>query len=287
MKQAILIIAHKDLFSLQRIISHFDGNFDFYIHIDKKCKEKHPQFQSIGKVVTISKHRVEWGSEGQLWAIYDLLAIASTSNSYSYYHIITGSDYPIRSCDKFLQFFSEDKQTNYIEYHPMPRDTWGKEGGLDRLRYYWIGNQWMDIRTHGNLTKFLVKVQRKTGIHRDLTCFGNLYCGGAYCSLSRQGVATILNFPRKQLHQRTRFTHACEEIILQTLLLNSKDTICENNSLRYILWEGNAASPKTLTEEDFTSIKDSDAFFARKIDPIASQNLISLIDTEFLNHVCI
>ena len=39
-----------------------------------------------------------------------------------------------------------------------------------------------------------------------------------------------------------------------------------NNIYRYFDWGDNGKSPKILTKSDFPLIKDSDAWFARKVD---------------------
>ena len=283
MKQAILITAYKDLDFLPKIVNAFDEDFDFYIHVDKKCKEPYPHFTHKGKVVIVSNYRIEWGSWKYIWSIYDLLALAHSSGNYSYFHLISGNDYPIKSTEQFKQFFSPQNDQNYIEYHHLPRPSWVGEGGIERIRYYWIGNQWHDIRHHGTLTRWLVKVQRKLKVRRKWAKDNNLYGGGVFFSISNTGAESILSVPTRKIHHLTRFTHAPEEITTQTILLNTPGLNCINDSLRLILWEGDAASPKTLTEQDFETIRASNAFFARKMDPVISQKLLSMIDNELLN----
>ena len=281
MKQAILIVAHKDLFFIQRIIDHFDGDFDFYLHIDKNCHEEIPQYYTVGELHIIRNYHVRWGSWKIMWAIYDLLSLASKHGPYSFFHLITGNCYPVQSLERFKTFFSEQNTNCYIEYHPMPRQGWGAEGGLERIRYYWIGNQHRDIRNHFKLTNLLLKIQRKTGVHRKISVWGNLYCGGWQSSLSSQGVSAILAMPHSVLHRRTRYTHACEEIVPQTILLNNPNVKCINNPMHLSIFEGNAASPKTLTEADLPVITGGDFFFVRKVDPNASSTLLSIIDASF------
>ena len=283
MRQAILITTHKDLDFLQRIIDHFDADFDFFVHVDKKCKEHVPMYHAKGDVITIKTHHIEWGSDRLLYAIYDLLRLSTTHGNYCYYHLITGSDYPIKTAQEFKDFFTEQNNNNFIEYHSIPREGWGVEGGVERLRYYWIGNQYKDIRFHGELTRLLLKIQRKIGMHRPSNLLGDLYCGGIHCSLNDDGVKTLMNIDSKLLRKVTHFTHACEEIIPHTILLNSPNVKCVNNPLHLTLWQGNAASPKTLSDDDFETIRTSDAFFARKFDRIVSASLLDKIDQELLN----
>lgn len=282
MKQAILITAYKDLPFLQRIVSCFNEDFDFFIHIDRKCREAIPVF-SCNHVRVFRKYSIEWGSERHLWAMFDLLEQAHNEGKYSYYHIITGSDYPIKPLSEFKSFFSEDNGKCYIEYHALPRESWGKEGGFERVRYYWIGNQWFDLRRSGKATRWLLKLQRKLGFSRDLSTFGQWYGGGGYCSLSEKGVDCICSFGKKRLHKLSQYTHCAEEIFFQTILLNSLDQcqVCED-SLHLSLWEKDAASPKVMDERDYETIAKSNCFFARKFDVRYSSLLLRRIDDEIL-----
>ena len=61
MKQAILVTAYKNLQSLERLVLCFDNEFDFYIHIDKKCKERIPVFNRDG-IYVVKRYRIQWGS---------------------------------------------------------------------------------------------------------------------------------------------------------------------------------------------------------------------------------
>ena len=282
MKQAILITAYKDLSFLQRIVSCFDEDFDFYIHIDKKCKEPNPVFE-CGHVIVLKKYRIEWGSERHLWAMFDLLEMACKKGGYSYYHIITGSDYPIKALSEFKSFFSGENRKSYIEYHLLPRESWGTEGGLERIKYFWVGNQWFDSRRSGGAMRWFLKLQRKLGFRRSLSAFDRWYGGGGYCSLSSEGADCIFSYGRRRLHRRSLFTHCTEEIFFQTILLNvlGEGRVC-NDALHLSIWEGDAASPKVLDESDFEAIEKSNCFFARKVNLEHSLPLLQRIDNEIL-----
>ena len=64
MKQAILVTAYKSFGHLERIIRHFDDDFVFYIHIDKKSPlPKSVQDKLLGdeRVLFLSrKYKVNW-----------------------------------------------------------------------------------------------------------------------------------------------------------------------------------------------------------------------------------
>lgn len=278
MKQAILITAYTQLEFLKEIIGFFDGDFDFYIHIDKKTKKGDLSFLDLPNVRVYSKYRIQWGSERHLRAMVFLMQEAEKNGSYSYYHLITGSDYPIKLLAEFKRFFCEDNKNNYLEFFELPRPSWVMEGGLERVKYYWIGNTWFDIRgkVSGCASK-LLKLQRKLGVKRKfIKLFPKLYGGGGYCSLTSDAVSYLVKTIKdKHLLNYMRHTHCAEELFLHTILLNAEPKFpVVNDSMRYSKWEGDARSPKTLDESDYDEMMASGCFFARKFEMKESNLLL-------------
>ena len=268
MKQAILITAYTQLEFLDEIIRFFDEDFDFYIHIDKKTKTGDLSFLDKPNVKVYSKYRVQWGSEKHLRAIVLLMEEAWKNGGYSYFHLITGSDYPIKPLAEFKSFFGDGNKNNYIEWYELPRASWVMEGGIERVKYYWIGNTRFDIRGKvGKYTYKLLKYQRKLGVERRFVrMYPKLYGGGGYWSMTFEAVDYLLEtIDGKSLLKHMRHTHCSEEVFLHTLLLNAPLRFpVVNDSLRYSKWEGNARSPKVLDESDFGEAMASGCFFARK-----------------------
>ncbi len=283
MKQAILITAYTQLEFLKEIIGFFDDDFDFYIHIDKKTLKGDLSFLDLPNVKVFSEFRIQWGSAEHLRAIVFLLEEAWKTGGYSYYHLITGSDYPIKPLAEFKSFFGEGNKNNYMEWYELPRATWVMEGGLERVKYYWIGNSRFDIR--GNVGKYvykLVKLQRKLGVERKFVrLFSKLYGGGGYWSLTSDAVGYIVKtINDDKLLKYMKHTHCAEEVFLHTLLLNAEQKFpVVNDSIRYSKWVGNARSPKVLDESDFEEVMASGCFFARKFDLSVSVGLIEKIKT--------
>ena len=285
MKQAILITAYKDLQSLQRLVSCFDNDFEFYIHIDKNCKEDIPCFN--GKNVhIIRRYHIQWGSERHLWAMIELFKKACQDGPYAYYHTITASDYPIRPVRDFKSFFTETNDKIYLDFHQLPWEKWTAEGGWERVKYYWVGNQWLDSRLKKMFfMKKLLKIQRKTRFSRDLTHYSQWYGGLSYFSIPHDAAMVVASLSWKEIKKTTRFTHAAEEIYLQTVLVNrffSERLV--NNPLRYTVWCDSSCSPKVLMDGDYEKMIGSGAFFARKMDKVASGQLMEKIDKDCQFH---
>jgi hypothetical protein len=129
MKQALLITAYKDLPFLSLLLDYFDEDFDFYIHIDRKCKENDTFLKKDPRVHIYKKYQIEWGGSNHIFAIVLLIQEACKTQKYGYFHLITGSDLPVKPLSVFKQFFEEHRQDNFIEYFKLPQLNWGYDGG--------------------------------------------------------------------------------------------------------------------------------------------------------------
>ena len=109
--------------------------FDVYIHIDKKASYDETiieQIKDLGCII-IQEYSINWGAFNHLKAIISLLRIAS-EKEYSYYHIISGEDYPVKPFSFFLDFFSNNDRI-YISINRAKDTIWE-----ERYRYYYIYN---------------------------------------------------------------------------------------------------------------------------------------------------
>ena len=106
-------MAHNNFYILERLVKLIDDKRnDIYIHIDKKagyfdynyfsnlCKES--------KVIYIKRKRIYWGGYSQIQCELDLLK-AATKNKYTYYHLLSGVDLPIKNQDYIHEFFEINK----------------------------------------------------------------------------------------------------------------------------------------------------------------------------------
>jgi hypothetical protein len=277
MKQAILITAYKDLDFITKVISFFDDDFTFFIHIDKKCKEDFSVFEKYKNVFLYNKYRIEWGGSNHLMAILLLIQEAHKIQTFDYYHLITGSDYPVKPLSEFKAFFEAHKNENFMEYFQLPRKSWGEDGGLRRIQYFWFGLNSVDVRgKFWELIRTSLRIQKKLKLKRKFGFFdGRLWAGGTYWSLSKNAIDVFISFidNNPAYIPRFRCTSIAEEIFMQTVLLNSGVSV-NNNYLRYIDWGEDGANPVTLTEKDFDKIMSSDCFFARKFDTKISGELL-------------
>ena len=107
MKKAVLIIAHKNIVQLKRLVSKFDlEDYDIFIHVDKKWKSFNDDRSAIRQD---NVHFTSRRYEGALfsWVLVqitlELIHCAidyskKKGKKYSYFLLLSGQDYPIKNC---------------------------------------------------------------------------------------------------------------------------------------------------------------------------------------------
>ncbi|MBR4590479.1 MAG: hypothetical protein IKO36_07475 [Bacteroidaceae bacterium] len=282
MKHAILILAHKNLDQLCRLIDYFHEDCDVFIHIDRSFNISEEQYKSITSrsnvIMVYRTYDVRWGGYNILRAELLLLNSAKNNSNASYFHLLSGEDFPIKPLSYFLNYFSGNNLYNYILVRPIRYTE-----AYERFRTY-SAYDFFDFKTRRG--EFIInkinKIQRRINLIRNTASIPNdVYIGSQWFSITRKGVDTILNYTNNKpsFFKRLRFTFACDEVYIQTILHNLllKECVC-NNNLRLILWENDGDySPEYLTEKKFVALAINDGLFARKFDfkkdPVLFKNI--------------
>ncbi|NHE55605.1 beta-1,6-N-acetylglucosaminyltransferase [Cyclobacterium plantarum] len=289
MKHAILFLAYKNIDHLVEYMNLLDDDFLFYIHLDKKSKVKNDAVEKLQRqknVVTISReYGVNWGGLNLLKALLLLAKEALKNKEIGYLHSMSGQDFPIKSSKEIKLFFEKHKGKQFIEHFPLPTFRWA-EGGFNRLNYYNFYDVFNQKNKAGALfISALLKFQKIAGIKRKpIESFSDLYGGSVWWSLSSSCVSYVIDVLDKEpkIMQRMKHTHCPEEIVFQTILMNSPfKPLVFGNSLTMVLWEyRNGNSPAILDKSDFPKVLKSDKLFARKFEYPVSKELIQLIKKE-------
>lgn len=280
MKHALLITAYKDLEQLLDLASCFDSRFGLFIHIDKKSKvspELKTKLAQLEQVKLISQqYKVNWGGRNHLKSILWLCKKALADKDYTYFHMITAQDMPIKSNDFFMDHFAQLGGKSYLEHFTMPASCWNN-GGVDRVAYYNLYDL-LNAKTSMHWIQKLIAIQKKLGIKRKYSKkLPKLYGGSTYWSLHRSAVKQVIDFKNSSpgLLKRLKHSFCSEEFYFQTILMNSpeaKNMIQDNK--RFIVWEQRHGSiPAVLDDSDLIAITASNALFARKFDYTISASL--------------
>ena len=290
MKHAILILAHKNISQLCRLIEYFKWNCDVFIHIDKKTvvtPEDERKLQYYKQVKLISrKYTVNWGGTSVLDSEMHLLHMAKQHSDASYFHLISGQDYPVRPLNYFLKFFKKNAGKEFIQYVHLPHPKW--EGNTFRRLQYFYPYDYANNKTNPRQwVREQVKNQHKKGLKRPIPDeFDHLYGSSQWFSITRKAAESLLQYTEysPKLYQRMRMTFAPEECYVATVIINLmgvKNIIPWN--YRFIRWQyENGNRPANLGCEHFHYLLEHEYFFARKIDLPCSIKLLEKIDLYLL-----
>ena len=290
MKQGILITAYKQISHLKKMLDSFNDDFYFYIHLDKKSqvpKNEIRMIQNSKNVVCVSRQfQVNWGGINHLKAILLLSKEAVKNEGLEYFHLITGQDFPIKSCNGIKSLLVKNRGREYIENFEMPvkvRD-WGRDGGMDRICYFNFYDLFKAKTIGGKIAIYgLLKAQKilkiKRSTHQNLP---KLFGGGTYWTLSYPCLKYVIDYTEEYpaFLKRFNWSFCGEQIYFQTIIMNSvfKANVV-NNNLRYIEWKKrNGSKPANLDETDYDNIIKSDAIFARKFEYPFSNKLLNKME---------
>lgn len=290
MKHSVLILAHKNVEQLCRLVEYFEHDCDVYIHIDKKQaigNEDERRLLAYPQVKLVSReYDVNWGGTSVLESEMHLLRMAVKMGAADYYHLISGQDYPTRPLECFLRFFEERPGKEFISYLHLPHPRW-ENNTFRRLQYFYPYDY---AASHDNPRKWVweqVKEQRDKGAKRPIPdAFDHLYGGSQWFSITRKAAETLLDYTdhHPQLYGQMWMTFAPEECYVATVLVNlmGKENI-ESWNHRFIHWKyENGNRPANLGCEHFHYLLENECLFARKFELPVSTPLLDRIDKYLL-----
>ena len=153
MKIAVLIQCHKNAEQVNMLISALDHDcIDVYVHVDRKSNIVN-DINSSNKIFILPEEKrisVEWAKFSQVEASLNLLLYALSHDSYDYYWLISGQDFPLVSADRIVDFFSLNPDCNFVDITTSLNSGLGKSNNLDKRNaiYYpeWILNKGIVFR---------------------------------------------------------------------------------------------------------------------------------------------
>lgn len=290
MRHAIVILAHKNLSHVLRLVRYFEQDCNVLVHIDKKVKVDDDfleELNSLPQVTFVSQQfDVNWGGSSILECELWLLRQALYKTDSEYFHIISGQDYPVRPIDFFLNFFDSNKGVNFMQFVHLPHKGWDN-CTFRRFQYFYPYDYASDKVNPRRWVLEQVKKQQEKGQKRSIPDeFDHLYGGSQWISITRESVRVLLNYTdeKPSLYNRMWMTFAPEESYITTVLVNSIDKEkIKNSNHRYIRWKNeNGNRPANLGVEHFFYLLESEYLFARKIEYPISEQLLDIIDEYLL-----
>lgn len=273
LKHAFLIMAHDNLQVLNILLKMLDDERnDIYIHLDKKSKLNYTDLYSPLKAKIFHLHQrtnIVWGDLSQIILELTLFKYAFNQGPYLYYHLLSGSDLPIKSQDYIHNFFNKHNNKEFIGFAQGPTN----EADCKRkaLKYHFF-TKWN--RTQKPIKKLIKKILKAPLenivnylIKRDTNI--PLKKGTNWISITHNCCSYILS-QEKYIKKRYKYTLCADEIFIQSLIYNSPFySECYSTSDEYtgcqreIDW--NRGNPYEWKEDDLNELLKSNKLFARKI----------------------
>lgn len=277
MKHAYLIIAHNEFQQLQRLVEALDDSRnDIFIHIDKKVKNIPPINVRKSKLMILNNRiDIRWGHTSQIKAEYLLLKSAFYYKSYDYYHIISGTHYPLVNIDKIDRFFQSCNGASVV----IPMET-TREEDIFRVGFRHLFMK--SLTYHKGITNKIFHLlwrialypQKKLGISRDISFIGPKLSN--WCSLSREAVKEALK-KEEFLLKKFRASFCSDEYLVGAILKGTLLPVKFNDKLLFLRFSHGNAS--VLTEHDYAAMMASGCIFGRKFTE-ANTHIIERIRNE-------
>lgn len=276
MRLAHLILVHNYPVQLERLLKRLIySNSDVYIHLDKKADLSQFEYlKSLPNVYFINNRiSVGWGNYSMVEAtLISMQEILDTQNIYSHINLLSGQDYPLKPISEIEQFFFSNSDKSYIQSLSI-YDEW-KES-KDRLIKYNLGS--LAIPFKYRIQEIINRILPDRKIPENMEPYGS----SQWLTITPSSIKYVLKFleEKPKALKFFKWTWAIDEIIFQTILLNSpfKESIVNDNK-RYIKFENNEMNPVVLKISDADALLQSGKFFARKFSLQLDIQIFDLLD---------
>ncbi len=287
-KHAYLIMAHSNNYVLEKLILLVDDERnDIFIHVDKKTKDfDFAYYQTLVKksrMYFTDRIDVYWAHKSQIETELLLYKAASSVQKYSFYHLLSGADLPLKSQDEIHHFFEQHSQTQFIgithydyEKYKIHKIHLNRKY-LRKKKSYTFAERLN--RFYGRL---FLSLQKMIGLNYNSSYKGEIRYGVNWASLTHEFVTYMLD-QESWINKFFKYSLCGDEFYKQMLALNSsqfKNTLYNigdhaKGSQRFIDWE--RGTPYTYRVDDFDLLMNSSYMFARKFDEQIDKEIVDLI----------
>ena len=207
--------------------------------------------------------------------------VMECDEEYTYLHLISGADMPLKSARFIYDFFEKNSGKEFV--HFATNDIPQKK--LEWVKYYHpcmkkIRNNFLFI----NIERISVCIQKMLHIDR-IRKYNNyrFMTGANWFSITNELAQYILS-KEKEIEKMFKHTRSADEIFIQTIIYNSKFKdnlyykLFDDNyeaCMRYIDW--NRGTPYVFLKENYDELINSNFLFARKFDENVDKKIIQYI----------
>jgi hypothetical protein len=276
MRFACLIVTHTSAELTARTINKLDnGDFDFYIHLDKKVDLSTHQELFDKPNVTFIKDRLDakWAGYTVVEASFKCIReIIASGKEYGFIIMLSGQDYPLKSAGDISAFLSKKAGKQLIKHWDFETE-W--EEGFERIhKFHFTDKSFKGRYIVQRIINKIIKRKPPT----DLRFYGT---SSAYWTLSPDCARYVMDYieHRPVFKRFLKYTWGSDEFIYHTIIMNSPYVKqVENNDYRYIDWSAGGSHPKLLMAEDYDSIVATDNVFGRKFRIDHDEKILDMLD---------
>lgn len=280
-KFAYLIMAHNDVYCYRRLIELLDDERnDIYVHIDKKSDIT--PFLKIktqkSNIYFTDRIDVRWADVSQVETELVLIETALRHGHYSYYHLLSGVDLPLKTQNQIHEFFETNNGNEFIGVATPPCREAER-----RVKYHYHirnhRNKNLIIRDIDKITnRILVLLQKALHLERKYDFPFSL--GPNWFSITEDLCKYIIQ-NKKLIMSFCRNSIFCDEVFIQTLICNSsfKNKIYSKDQYKSCMREIDftRGKPYIWRIEDYEYLKKSERMFARKFSSTIDRKIIDKI----------
>ena len=283
MNVGFVMLAHDALHraaQVSRLIAA-DGN-PMVIHVDRRSSDE--AFRSfkdgihdLNNVKLAPRIACDWGTWSLVQASRDAAeSLLSDYPDLTHVALISGSCLPIKPLAELQSFLSDNPGTDFIESVTIGDVPWTKGGLSDERFTLSFPFAWKRQKRRFDLW---VDLQRRIGRRRALPSGLSPHMGSQWWCLTRETLECILNDPnRQQLDRYFKRVWIPDESYFQSLVrLYDRKVVSRSLTLSKFDFLG---KPHVFYDDHLLMLRQSPAFFARKIWPGANRLYRAFLDLE-------
>jgi Core-2/I-Branching enzyme len=212
---------------------------------------------------------------------------------------LSGQDYPTKPLLQIQRFLAETHYDGFLEYFKVfsEESHWSLREGTTRYLYQyqklkslsklpeWLKELSAPVKIINyiqpyfrlNLAYGMVGVRSSAPFNENFICYG----GSFFSTLSRKCIEYLYDFYQSHSDIVNYFKGVCvaDESFIQTVLVNSRlFNLCDDNKFYFDFSGTRNGRPRLLTTDDYSSIVQSHAHFARKFDVSKDSKILDLLD---------
>lgn len=289
-KHAFLIMAHNNFEVLEKLLLCLDHqNIDFFIHIDRKYNYDTSRIKNqlkLSSLFVVSPIKVYWADYSQVKCELYLLTIAYNHSKYDYFHIMSGSDLPLKPVQTILKFFEDNKGKEFVQFQDLviakKTEYWILRYHLFQRKIHTSKGKYL-ITFYKTIYKFSLILQKLFFIKKKKPSSYILCKGANWASITKEATKYILN-NSLSVERLFKLSKSPDEYFIQSIIYNSpfKNNIYnakfDNNyesCQRYIDWQ--RGTPYVFRKEDYSILIESNFLFARKFQYATDSDIVELI----------